>query len=48
VRSDDGERYFAPLGSGLRAIGGELFAPGTEDTERAGTDYTVTARIPCE
>jgi signal transduction histidine kinase len=48
VRSDDGERYFAPLGSGLRAIGGELFAPGTDDAERSGTDYTVTARIPCE
>ncbi|MFG1923868.1 sensor histidine kinase [Cryptosporangium sp. NPDC048952] len=45
---DQGERYFAPLASGLRAIGGELFTPSTGVTKEAGTDYTVAARIPCE
>ncbi|GAA0219075.1 sensor histidine kinase [Cryptosporangium japonicum] len=40
---DQGERYFAPLASGLRAIGGELFTPSEN-----GSDYTVAARIPCE
>ncbi|WP_035856976.1 sensor histidine kinase [Cryptosporangium arvum] len=43
ARAEAGERYFAPLASGLRAIGGELFIPSEN-----GTDYTVAARIPCE
>ncbi|TQS41540.1 sensor histidine kinase [Cryptosporangium phraense] len=38
-------KYFTPLGSGIRAIGGELFAPA-EDADDDG-NYTVAARIPC-
>ncbi|MFI5957050.1 sensor histidine kinase [Cryptosporangium sp. NPDC051539] len=37
-------KYFAPLSSGIRAIGGELFAPaeGADDE-----NYAVATRIPC-
>jgi hypothetical protein len=42
---DHGDRYFTPLDSGIRAIGGELFTPGGEAADDA--DFTVAVRIPC-
>jgi signal transduction histidine kinase len=43
ARGEAPGRYLAPLGSGIRAIGGELLLPATE-----GSAFTVAARIPCE
>jgi len=42
TRADPPGRYLTPLGSGLRAIGGELLVPTSQ-----GSDFTVAARIPC-
>ncbi|SHM40497.1 sensor histidine kinase [Cryptosporangium aurantiacum] len=42
IGGDHSEKYFAALGGGIRAIGGELLAPSEN-----GTDFTVAARIPC-
>ncbi|GAA3384241.1 sensor histidine kinase [Cryptosporangium minutisporangium] len=47
AHGDQSAKYFAPLGSGIRAIGGELLAPSTEVTDGASVDFTVAARIPC-
>jgi signal transduction histidine kinase len=42
ARADPPGRYLAPLGSAIRAIGGELLIPSPQ-----GPGFTVAARIPC-